>query len=153
MDEDNLLIKKRNLPHWTKSNSIYFITFNLFSGELSCDERTIVYKHIIAGNNKFYTLHILTVMPDHIHMIADPIKLYTLGRIMKGTKGVSAHLINKHRGTNGSIWQQESFDRIIRDKKEYDEKMVYIYNNAIKKSLVDNPEEYEWLYVNRELPW
>ena len=41
------------------------------------------------------------------------------------------------------MWQDESFDRIIRDEKEYSEKLKYIQNNPYKRW----PElsEYDWL--------
>jgi formylmethanofuran dehydrogenase subunit E-like metal-binding protein len=70
---------------------------------------------------------------------------------MKGIKGVSAYKINKSRNSKGELWQQESFDRIIRDEKEYNEKMTYMYYNPFKKELVDDPEKYEWWYLNEEI--
>lgn len=144
--DDELKIKKRNLPHWTIQDSVYFITFCLLKDELNDIEKTIVYNHIIEGDKKFYKLHYLVVMPDHVHIILNCLNGYTLENILKGTKGVTAHLINKLRGTNGSVWQDESFDRILRNEKEYNEKSLYMFNNPFKKGLVDNPEDYIWWY-------
>jgi hypothetical protein len=53
----------------------------------------------------------------------------------------------------GTIWRDESFDRIIRDEKEYNEKLVYILNNPLKLSLVENQEDYKWYYFNEGLEW
>jgi hypothetical protein len=45
------------------------------------------------------------------------------------------------------VWQDEIVDRIIRDEKEYRQKMNYILNNAPKIGLVENPEDYKWLFI------
>ena len=84
-------------------------------------------------------------------MIIKPSDGYSLSRIMKGTKGVSANIINKQRGTKGQIWQDESFDRIIRDEAEYHEKILYMYNNPIKRELTEDPENYYGWYINEDL--
>lgn len=39
---------------------------------------------------------------------------------------------------------------MIRDIKDYDEKMVYMNNNPLKKGFVDNPEDYKWWFFNEE---
>jgi hypothetical protein len=47
----------------------------------------------------------------------------------------------------GSIWQDESWDRIIRDQKELDEKLHYMLYNPVRKGLVEDPWEWDgWLY-------
>ena len=68
---------------------------------------------------------------------------------MHGIKGVSAHKINFHRNTRGRIWQKESYDRIVRDEKEFDMKLNYMYNNPIKKGLTKDSWLY-WLVILRE---
>lgn len=47
-----------------------------------------------------------------------------------------------------SIWQVESFDRIIRDQKELDEKLNYMLNNSLKRELTDDPFNYYGWYFN-----
>ncbi len=148
---DEIKITRRHLPHWTVDNAVYFVTFNSRNTEFNRTEQITILEHIKKGNNKYYTLHATIVMPDHVHMIFEPLPKYTLRRIMKGTKGASANLINKLRGANGQIWQDESFDRIIRDEKEYHEKVVYMYNNPLKKGLTEDPENYHGWYINDNL--
>lgn len=145
---EELNITRRNLPHWTNKDSVYFVTFRVRRKVLSENEKQIAFEHIIDGNGRFYTLHALVVMPDHLHMILECNKSYSLSRVMKGIKGLSAYKINKSRNSRGQLWQQESFDRIIRNEKEYKVKMAYMYYNPFKKELVDDPEKYEWWYLN-----
>jgi REP element-mobilizing transposase RayT len=142
---------KRNLPHWTEIDSIYFITFKLKQGILIPEEQQLVKDHIIQGQPEFYLLHATIVMPDHVHLILKPQGTYALRRIMKGIKGVSAHKVNLLRGTKGTLWQDESFDRIIRDLDEFEEKLLYMYNNPIKAELTDDTDNYVGWYLNEEL--
>ena len=146
-----LKIRKRRLPHWTLEGSTYFITFNLFNGNLNEEERLIVQNHIRDGHSKFYELIAVQVMPDHVHTILKPIDSYTIIRIMKGIKGVSARMINKHRRTSGTIWMEDYYDRIIRSQSDLDEKLKYMYENPLRAGLVEDVAEYDgWFLVEEE---
>ena len=97
------------------------------------------------------------VMPDHIHLILKPFVVesdteYSLSKILQSIKGFSAREINKVRGTKGALWQDESFDRIIRDNDEYLEKWNYIRGNPVKVGLCQAPEEYPFLWEPGEAP-
>ena len=45
------------------------------------------------------------------------------------------------------VWLDENYDRIIRDNKEFQEKMNYIINNPAKANLVEAAKDYKWLYI------
>ncbi len=90
------------------------------------------------------------VMPDHTHLILKPRDSYNLSRIMKGIKGVSARRVNELRQAAGSVWQDESWDRILRDSDEFEEKLQYMIDNPVKKGLAVSGEEYDGWYFNAE---
>jgi REP element-mobilizing transposase RayT len=90
------------------------------------------------------------VMPDHTHLVLKPRNGYVLSRIMKGIKGVSAHRVNALRKAAGSVWQDESWDRILRDAAEFEEKLQYMIDNPVKKGLATSGEEYDGWYFNAE---
>jgi hypothetical protein len=76
-------------------------------------------------------------MVDHIHALAQPLiqsesGTFDLGEIIHSVKSFSAHKINKKRGEKGSIWQDERYDRIVRDEVEFIEKWQYIRTNPVK---------------------
>lgn len=146
-----LKIYKRNLPHWELPDSLYFITFNLITGKLNDEEIVLMRNHLIDGDNKFYDLYAAIVMNNHAHVILKPFDIYTLSRIMKGVKGVSANKINNNRGTKGSLWQDESFDRIIRDENEFNEKLEYMFNNPIKAGVTEDTNSYIGWFLNERL--
>jgi putative transposase len=149
--KDELCINRRNLPHWHLSGSTYFITFRLKSGIISDDEKNIVLDAIKHFHKIRYWVTSAVVMPDHIHLILKPVSSksnaeFSLSKILQGIKGFSAREINKFRGTKGALWQDESFDRIVRDYDECLEKWNYIRLNAVKAGLCQTPEDYPYLW-------
>jgi putative transposase len=141
---------RRHLPHWDLSGSTYFVTFRLAREVLSPEERRLVLDHVRSGAGTYYRLAAVVVMPDHVHLVIRPEDGFTLSRIMKGIKGVSARYINQHRGSSGTVWQDESWDRIIRDEGEFFGVLEYLVENPRKGGLCREPEEYEWLFINKE---
>jgi putative transposase len=61
----------------------------------------------------------------------------------------SAREINRARGFKGTLWQDERFDRIVRDYNDYLEKWNYIRNNPVKSGLCQDLEEYPSLGARR----
>jgi REP element-mobilizing transposase RayT len=98
-------------------------------------------------------LHAVVVMPDHVHMIFTPLvdhaisEVVSLARITKAIKGASAHLINRCLGRTGTVWQEESFDRVLRCSEKLDEKVEYVLNNPVRRGLVRESGEYLWLWI------
>jgi REP element-mobilizing transposase RayT len=146
---NNLKITRRKLPHWQIGGSWYFITFKtkkMFLGPLM---RDIVRDAIMHEHEKKFSLAAGVVMPDHAHLLCRPSQIEetynSLTEILRSLKGVSGMRINKLSGRAGAVWQKESYDRIVRDEKEWLEKYDYIRNNAVKAELTASPEEYNWL--------
>jgi REP element-mobilizing transposase RayT len=148
MSEAGLHITRRNLPHWHMEGSTYYVTFRLASGSLSVAERALVRTHLQDGHGKFYQLAAAVIMPDHVHLLVRPVDVYTLSRVLKGIKGVSARLLNRQRGTHGQIWQDESWDRIVRDATEFEEKLLYMANNPFAAGLVAVDQPYDGWLIN-----
>jgi putative transposase len=145
----DLLIRRRQLPHWQVGGSIYFVTFRSQRGPLPPVALRQVCSHILYDHGKRYDLLFGVVMPDHVHVIfqpraKEPGTWFDLAEIMKGLKGASARRINQLLGTHGTVWQDESYDRIIRDDQELEEKLSYMHQNPVKAGLVANPEDYEF---------
>jgi len=147
VDGPDVRTRRRHLPHWTMAGGTYFLTFRAAAAELAENERTIVLAHVRQGHGRFYTLLAAVVMPEHAHALLRPNDGVELSRIMKGIKGVSARLINTARGSAGRVWQDESWDRIVRDQAELDEKLQYVLNNPVKRELVNDPWDYPWTFI------
>jgi thiamine-phosphate pyrophosphorylase len=146
-----LQISKRRLPHWRLRDSTYFVTFRLARGEMSKEERAIVLRQLESGHGKFFHLIAAVVMPDHVHAMLEPNADVALARITKGTKGVSARVLNQARNVTGQVWQDESWDRIMRDQAELDEKLDYMLANPVRKGLVADGWAWDgWVYNGRK---
>jgi REP element-mobilizing transposase RayT len=153
----DLVIQRRNLPHWQLLGSTYFVTFRLKTGHLSENERQIVLDAVKHFHNIRYWLTAAVVMPDHVHLMLQPIAgetaaKFLLSKILQGIKGFSAREINKHRRAKGAVWQDESYDRIVRDYEEFLEKWHYLRSNPVKSELCQTPEEYPFLWEPGEAP-
>jgi hypothetical protein len=137
-----LKITRRNPPHGSIPEAVCFVTFRVKDGSFSPDELKIVFDHILSGNGRFYPFISLALMPDHGHIIFKSFPQYSLKRVMKGIKGVSSHLVNQSRGTKGTIWQDVSYDRIIRNNDDLHEKIRHLFFNPDKKGVISNTGEY-----------
>jgi hypothetical protein len=51
-------------------------------------------------------------------LVDEPQRLVvSLAEIMKAIKGVSAHFIKQRLQREGAVWQEESFDRVLRSSE------------------------------------
>lgn len=81
------------------------------------------------------------IMPDHIHLLlmicADeygrPMVAPTMSRVVQQLKGYITKRIGR------TIWQKLFFDHVIRNRKDYEEHVKYIYENPMRWRL---DEEY-----------
>lgn len=73
MTSDELKIRRRNLPHWSLEGSVYFVTFRVAQGKLSDEELSMMQQHLIEGENRFYRLSAAVLMPDHVHLLIQPV--------------------------------------------------------------------------------
>jgi putative transposase len=104
----------------------------------------LVQKAILRGVLlKHYILRAHVIMSNHVHVLLDPI--LGLTRIMSGVKGVSAREANRFLNRIGKpFWQDESFDRWIRDAVEFERVRAYIENNPVRAGLAARPEDWPW---------
>lgn len=149
-DDATLRVSHRRLPHWRLKGSTYFVTFRLREGRLDAGEISLVREHILSGDGQYYELVALVVMPNQVHLVLAPGAGFSLSRILKGIKGVTARQINGKRGVRGRLWQDESFDRIVRDQAELHEKLEYMLENPVKAGVTVDPWQYPGWYVKRQ---
>ena len=152
--KNKLLITHRNLPHWQLGGSTYFITFNTIDRELSPEAMDFVLKSARYFENVRYILWAAVIMPDHAHLLLTPTERspgewWPLSVIMHSLKSYTSRNINRIQCGKGGVWRDESFDRIVRDEKEFSDEWNYIRNNPVERELCEFPEEWKWLYEKR----
>ena len=91
--------------------------------------RTIVEKALHYYDGTHYELVAYVVMANHVHLLVRMLGEVDVRRVIQSLKSFTAKEINKVAGTQGRIWQSESFDRIIRDKHHLHRVIDYIFRN------------------------
>lgn len=76
-----------------------------------------------------YTLDDFVIMPNHVHVLVTPLKEHKLPEILHSWKSFSAKQINHAIGRSGIVWQDESFDHIVRSAAQLERFRDYIRNN------------------------
>ena len=121
----------------------HFITFcTKFRQVLPDWARDIVLQCCVHDHESRYRLRVAMVMPDHVHVILTPLTdetrrtIFSLVEIMKAIKGASAHAITRKAGNHATVWQEESFVRVVRSFESQDAKVAYILQNPVRKGLV-----------------
>ncbi|MFN3409907.1 MAG: primosomal protein N', partial [Limisphaerales bacterium] len=95
------------------------------------------------------------VMPDHVHLLIQPLPkqaagetgVHSLSEILHSIKSFSAHAVNKAMNRTGPVWMDESFDRLIRSESDLHKTWDYIWNNPRKIGLVGPMEEYPYIWT------
>jgi hypothetical protein len=83
--------------------------------------------HFFDGQRYQLIAHV--VMPNHVHLLLQPSAGHILSKIMHSIKSYTAHEINKQLKQKGEIWQDESYDRIVRGPEELSHFREYIRCN------------------------
>ncbi len=149
---------RRHLPHIQRDAKPHFITFSTKDRmHLSEWARDIVMSCCKFGDGSQHCLRVAVVMPDHAHLLLEPLidhernAVFSLSRILRSIKGVSAREINKQLDRTGSVWQDESFDHVVRDSENLDGKIRYILQNPARKGLAARASEYKWTFIADDL--
>jgi REP element-mobilizing transposase RayT len=99
----------------------------------------IRYRHDL----EHYQLHAYVVMANHVHLLITP--HVEVSRLMQSLKRFTAREGNRMLGLTGQpFWQDESYDRLVRDDTEFQRIVRYIEMNPVKAGLAANPEDFPW---------
>ena len=75
------------------------------------------------------------VMPNHVHLLFTPRPPWTLEKLLHGWKSFTSHEMNKRIHREGRLWQEDYFDRLIRDSGHFANVARYIRRNPLKARL------------------
>jgi len=147
---DDLIKYRRRMPHWRLAGSVYFVTWRLAASQtkLNDEERRVIMSALRHFDGSRYELYACVVMDDHVHVLIKPLESYRLQQLIHSWKSFTAHKFRQDYGRKAPIWQEEYFDRIVRDEKEFLDKTQYILNNPLKRW--PEMEEYSWVWVKQD---
>lgn len=147
-------MNRRNLPHFEEPGSVYFLTFHTIEGLILPNAaKDIVLDALKYHSEIKYKMLACVVMDTHVHSILQPLEIstgtyFSLSQITHSLKSYTANRIQRQLKIDGRIWQDETYDRVVRDENEYLEKAQYIIDNPLKAGLSTELDIYKWLYVD-----
>jgi REP element-mobilizing transposase RayT len=94
-----------------------------------------------------YDLAAWCVMPNHVHAVLNPRTGHKLSEILHSWKSFTAKEANKLLNHQGSFWQTEPYDHLIRDRADFHHAVRYVLANPRKANLSNWP----WVGIGESL--
>jgi REP element-mobilizing transposase RayT len=95
-----------------------------------------------------YRLHAWCIMPNHVHVIVEPLPGHELPALLHSWKSFIAKAANRLLNRTGEFWQPEYYDHLIRDEGDYAHAMRYLLGNPVVAGLRDWP----WVWSREVAP-
>lgn len=112
-----------------------------------CSE--IVKSTLHYPDGKDYKLICYCIMPNHFHLVFELLPVNKgPSKIMQSIKRISARECNSALNRSGAFWQDESFDRWVRDDKELYFVIRYVLLNPVNAGLVDQWIKWKYTYCH-----
>ena len=126
--------------------AIYFVTWRIAKAQagLAAGEPDVVAAALKHWAGKRYQLATFVVMNDRVHALLSPIAPHRLEEVIDSFKSFAANRMQRDRSRRGAVWQDEYFDRIVRDEKEFRQKFDYIQHNPWTRW--PQLEAYNWVW-------
>jgi putative DNA methylase len=90
-----------------------------------------------------YHLLAWCVMPNHVHCLIEMVAGYSLGGILHSWRSYTAKEANRILGRRGQFWDDDYFDRYIRDDHHLQNVINYIEQNPVKADLVTDAAQWK----------
>jgi len=120
-----------------------------------------VQSSLLTFDSQRYRLLAWVVMPNHVHVLFQPMNGWSVAKIVAAWKKFSARKIcDAQRATRevctplgtpisrlaptAPIWHREYWDRYIRDPNHFIQAVDYIHQNPAKAALAATPESWPW---------
>ncbi len=111
------------------------------------DAREILVESLKSFDSAKYELGAFVAMPNHVHAVIRPLEEHALEMILKRCKQWTSGKINRLTNRSGSLWQQESYDRIVRDSEHLWRVIQYIGKNPGKAGIGKDAST-RWVHPN-----
>jgi REP element-mobilizing transposase RayT len=95
-------------------------------------------------HSRGYRLQAWTIMPNHVHVLISSMTGFPVGTVVSSWKRFSARQANARLGRTGAFWQDDYWDRFIRNDEHFAATVSYIDANPVKAGLVDAAPLWPW---------
>ena len=129
-----------DVPGWVDSGAVFHITVNtvprqlnqLCRGNLASALWDTIQFRESRGE---WFIHLLVLMPDHLHGLFSFAKLPGMRKSMRDWKSFTAKALDIQ-------WQRDFFDHRLRSDESYAEQAHYIRMNPVRRGLATRPEDW-----------
>jgi len=105
-----------------------------------------------------YRLFAWVVMPNHVHVLFQPLEGWTMAKIVTSWKSFTGRRIAAYLDSIGwerqapawptqrerRVWQREYWDRLIRNERHLRAAIAYIHGNPVAAGLVESAQNWPW---------
>jgi putative transposase len=102
------------------------------------DEVTDIIVH--TASERKTLLFAWCLMPDHLHLLAKDADIVELVRLVKGR----ATPLLRRRESKRRLWQRSFYDHGLRADESIRRVTQYIFENPVRRQMVDCPSDYRW---------
>jgi len=102
----------------------------------------IVWNAILFFDHDRYEIDTFCIMPNHVHVLFYLEWGRDLAIVMRSWKSFTSKEVLKVTGGQAPFWQEEYFDRLIRDRDDLNQTRRYIRENPVKAGLGN----WRWIY-------
>jgi ATP-dependent DNA helicase DinG len=108
----------------------------------SCDLKNDAVASCVAETlKKFdrekYNLLAWCIMPNHVHLVLQPLEAHSLSEIMHAIKSWTAMEANRLLGRSGEFWRTEYYDHLVRDERDLIAQIDYVRANPERAGLAN----------------
>jgi putative transposase len=113
----------------------------------------VLLEAILFFQDRRYFVSCFTIMPNHCHLVIRPFPSHTVETILQVCKGYTASRVNRLLERKGTLWQEESYDRIVRDEEHLRKVVQYIGRNP-KSAGISQKQWIRWIHPSwRQAGW
>ncbi|MFZ3217178.1 MAG: transposase [Candidatus Acidiferrales bacterium] len=108
-----------------------------------CLAESLVANSVVRALRHFdgvrYRIFAWCVMPNHVHVVFQPLKDYALSGILHAWKSYTAKDANRLLARTGIFWQREYYDHLVRDEDDFHRVVRYVLENPREAGMHDWP--------------
>ncbi|RYG24582.1 hypothetical protein EON82_10220 [bacterium] len=147
----NFEVWQGRLPHWRADDVTYYVMFR-HRRPLDEFERRNLLRALLKPDGRQWELQILVVLPERTELLfkvheAPAGRPYELSDIVEKAKTKVGRSIIKKTEERYPPFYEESYDRIVRDEAEFEERWQAIFDAPVNEELAESAEEYDCLWV------
>ena len=143
--------KRNRLQHFDYEGSYaYFLTICCYDNGNYFINKNTVFNILNSLNNisseMDFSIIAYCFMPDHLHILTSGNERINLIKFVKQFKQITGY--NFKKATGRRLWQKSFYDHVVRKDENLNSIVEYIFNNPVRKGLVEDYDDYPFLGPN-----